>query len=198
MDKLKCHFPACSWMLLPCLSLSRSFFFFPYPFLFFWSGYKSQDVIGIGTKIKQHDLARFIPVPPRHPCWLREIKEGGGGSEGGWQQRGSPDNSTARMPVFEGFLFYPSLIYLIFVQGSQSALRTWGVTARKQLFLRSWHVKLLWELSDVVCQLMRVVSAWRSWENKGLDAWTLLTCLGLEGNLSLSSKLKTHGSGCAS
>lgn len=139
MDKLKCHFPACSWTLLPLLSLSHPLFFFSYSFGFFLFGYKSQDVIGTGTEIKQHDLARFLPVPPCHPCWLREIKEGGGGSERGQQRRESPDNSAACMPVFEGLLFYASLIYFIFVQGSQSALGTWGGDSRahKQLFLRS-------------------------------------------------------------
>lgn len=113
------------------LPLSLPLFFFSYPFwiFFFKFGYKSQDVIGTGTEIKQHDLARFLPVPPRHPCWLREIKEGGGVSEGGRQHRESLDNSAACVPVFEGLLFYASLIYLIFVQGSQSALGTWGVTA---------------------------------------------------------------------
>lgn len=60
---------------------------------------------------------------------LREIKEGGGGSEGGRQHRESPDNSAAHMPVFEELLLYASLIYLTFVQGSQSVLGTWGVMA---------------------------------------------------------------------
>lgn len=140
MDKLKCHFPACSWTLLPLLSLSHPlFFFFLTLLVFFLFGYKSQDVIGTGTEIKQHDLARFLPVPPCPPCWLREIKVGGGGSERGQQHRESPDNSAACVPVFEGLLFYASLIYFIFVQGSQSALGTWGGDSRahKQLFLRS-------------------------------------------------------------
>lgn len=33
------------------------------------------------------------------------------------------------MLVFEGLLFCASLIYLIFIQGSRSALGTWGTTA---------------------------------------------------------------------
>lgn len=111
MDKLKCHFPACNWMLLPLLSLSHPLFFFSLPFWFFWFGYKSQDVIGTGTDIKQHDLARFLPVPPRHPCWLREIKEGGGGSEGGRQRRESPDNSAAACLSLKGF----SSMHLLFI-----------------------------------------------------------------------------------
>lgn len=104
------------------------FIFFFLPFLVSRFGYKSQDVIGTGTKIKQHDLARFLPS--RYTIlagWGK--KKCGEGSEGGQQHRESPDNSAACMPVFEGLLFYASLIYLIFVQGSQSALGTWGVTA---------------------------------------------------------------------
>lgn len=111
------------------VSLPPSIFFFLTLLVFFLFGYKSQDVIGTGTEIKQHDLASFLPVPPCHPCWLREIKEGGRGSERGQQRRESPDNSAACVPVFEGLLFYASLIYFIFVQGSQSALGTWGGTA---------------------------------------------------------------------
>lgn len=122
---------------------------------------QSQDIIETGVGIKQHDLARFLPVPPHHPCWLREIIEDGGGSEGGHQCRESPDSSAALLPVFEGLLFCASLIYLIFSQGSPSALGTWesDSKAHRQLFLRTRRVNLLWELSDAVCQLVRAVPA---------------------------------------
>lgn len=84
------------------------------------------------------------------------------------------------MHVFERLLFYASPIYLSFIQPLWGR---WGDSrAHRQLALRKRHVNLLWELSNTVCQFMRAVPAWRSWENKVLDALTFLAWL--EGAVS--------------